>query len=235
MAKRDAKKSVHELMLSGFRHHPREAEQKNLRLFLLGQLDAEVLYELRLDAYADLLAPERMRGQKNGLIALVAVISRAAIELGADVEQSFSASDYYIYTIETKKTDAELERLAVEIYAYYADLVQQAKHPSFSLPITRAIRYIRKKLYEPCSVSEAAAHVNLNAQYFSGLFKRETGVTPSRYIRNHKLEEAARLLAEATTPVSEISEMLGFCNVSYFAREFRKVYGRTPKQYVKNL
>lgn len=234
MAKRDAKKAAKNSMLSGFRHHSHSMEQTDLNQFLLGQRDAGVLYRLSLNTYADVLAPDRVRAKKNALISLVTVVSRAAIDLGVDTEQSFSLSDYYIYTIETKTTDQELESLAAEIYENYAELVQTQKHQAFSLPVTRAIRYISERLYEPCRVRETAAYVHLNPQYFSSLFKQEVGVSPSRYIRNKKLEEAANLLMQVEYSVSDVSEALGFCNVSYFAQEFKKLYGVTPKQFTKS-
>lgn len=55
--------------------------------------------------------------------------------------------------------------------------------------------------------------------------------TPSEFIRNIRLEYAAKLLRSTKFTVSEIMFKSGFSNKSYFYREFLKQYGVSPKDY----
>ncbi|HOO52400.1 MAG TPA: AraC family transcriptional regulator, partial [Alphaproteobacteria bacterium] len=93
--------------------------------------------------------------------------------------------------------------------------------------------YIRAHLYEPIGASEIAQYIDLNQHYFSSLFKKEVGQTPSQYIRNQKMSEALTLLDEGQYSITETAEMLGYCSLSYFSSEFKRVYGQSPKQYIR--
>jgi AraC family transcriptional regulator, dual regulator of chb operon len=55
--------------------------------------------------------------------------------------------------------------------------------------------------------------------------------TPSEFINNIRLLEAAKLLRNTTKPVSEIVFDTGFENPSYFNRLFKAKYGQSPGKY----
>lgn len=61
--------------------------------------------------------------------------------------------------------------------------------------------------------------------------KTLTGLTPTEFIRNHRLQTAARLLKEKKIPISEVSVIVGFNNHSYFSNCFRKMFGCPPSEY----
>ncbi|MCF6445885.1 AraC family transcriptional regulator [Nereida sp. MMG025] len=66
--------------------------------------------------------------------------------------------------------------------------------------------------------------------------KTVTGLTPSDYINQIRIEFAAHLLRSDEKPINDIVEDCGFDNTSYFYRLFRQQYGTTPRQYrLKNL
>jgi CheY-like chemotaxis protein/AraC-like DNA-binding protein/two-component sensor histidine kinase len=62
-------------------------------------------------------------------------------------------------------------------------------------------------------------------------FNDITDKTPTEYIRNIRLEYAARLLRTTRKTVSEIMYKSGFASKSYFYKEFSKKYGASPKDY----
>jgi len=64
-------------------------------------------------------------------------------------------------------------------------------------------------------------------------FKELSDKTPSEYIKNVRLEFAAKLLKTTKMTVSEIIYKSGFSNKSYFYREFQKLYGSSPNDYRK--
>lgn len=66
--------------------------------------------------------------------------------------------------------------------------------------------------------------------------KAVTGLTPSDYINQIRIEFAAHLLRSDERPINDVVEACGFDNTSYFYRLFRRQYGTTPRQYrLKNL
>lgn len=65
--------------------------------------------------------------------------------------------------------------------------------------------------------------------------KELTNLSLRDYIRNIRLTEAARLLAEQKQSVAEIAQRTGFENVSYFTVVFKQKYGVPPSQYYAKL
>ncbi len=73
-----------------------------------------------------------------------------------------------------------------------------------------------------------------NYDYIRKLFKRETGMTPHRFLSETRLQAAAeRLRFNAGSPVniSDIAHLCGFRDPLYFSKIFRKKYGLSPSQY----
>lgn len=57
------------------------------------------------------------------------------------------------------------------------------------------------------------------------------GITPNEFLRNVRLKHAAKLLADTSEPVNQISLMVGFQTSRYFSQCFRQLFGVTPSEY----
>lgn len=231
MSKAEALRVARQTMVSGYQHHSYTFNRQIMDAAIKGGKTAED-FGIDLGTYADVLAPTKLRGMKNGLICLITVVSRSAISNGVENELGFALSDYYINAVELQNTEGQLNKLLREIIEHYLELVQEAQNHAYSLPVTRAIRYINLHIYDSCRVSEVAEGVNLNSQYFSALFKKETGLSPSVYISKKRLEESRYLLLQTDMSITEIAETLGYCNPSHFIREYRREFSCTPKQHI---
>ncbi|MEZ4918145.1 MAG: ATP-binding protein [Saprospiraceae bacterium] len=62
--------------------------------------------------------------------------------------------------------------------------------------------------------------------------KALTGLTPSLYIRDIRLEKSIQLLQEGELNVSEIAYEVGFNTPAYFSRAFVEKYGRQPSAFL---
>ncbi|MDR1068599.1 MAG: AraC family transcriptional regulator [Clostridiales Family XIII bacterium] len=218
------------LKTTGYRHYTRDFERRMIDKILKGELAR--LNDITIDQINfNKLADEPLRSLKNNMICIVTLLGRAVIDAGAEAEKSFSIGDSYINRLE-RLNDAESVRLLViDMVGHYAKLLRDERLKNYSLPIMRAIRYIHSHLYETCSTRDIARHLGLHTNYLSALFRKETGVTLTAYIKRLKLEEAKRLLLAGETRVMEIAEMLGYNSVSYFSKDFTKWVGSSPKRY----
>ena len=61
--------------------------------------------------------------------------------------------------------------------------------------------------------------------------KAVTGLTPSEYINQVRIEYAAHLLRSDEQPILDVANACGFDNSSYFYRLFQNQYGTTPRRY----
>lgn len=97
--------------------------------------------------------------------------------------------------------------------------------------VLRVIDTMRGRFQKPLSVSSMAASVNLSPSRFQHLFKLETGVTPSSYLKALRIEEARKLLETTFLTNQEIIAKVGIRDDSHFARDFKKAHGLSPGQY----
>lgn len=81
------------------------------------------------------------------------------------------------------------------------------------------------------TLEEIAAHVHLNSQYFSVLFKRETGQSVVDHLTRLRIDRAKELLKGTIQPIGEIARAVSYDDPDYFSRVFRKQCGLSPRQY----
>ena len=67
--------------------------------------------------------------------------------------------------------------------------------------------------------------------YIRKHIKKETGVTPSKYINQKKIEKAQLILVTDEMSVKNVAFSLSFDDYSYFNRLFKKTTGLTPQEY----
>jgi len=86
-------------------------------------------------------------------------------------------------------------------------------------------------LEDDFSLIRLAREADMSEFHFSRAFKRTTGLPPSQYFINLRLEKARRLLRETKRSVIEIALDVGYTSPSHFAQVFRREVGISPSEY----
>lgn len=81
------------------------------------------------------------------------------------------------------------------------------------------------------SVAYFANELNLSANYFGDLIKKETGQSAKDYIQNKVIEIAKNKVFENDKTVNEIAYELGFKYPQHFSRFFKQHVGHSPNEY----
>jgi AraC family transcriptional activator of pobA len=81
------------------------------------------------------------------------------------------------------------------------------------------------------SVAFCAGELNLSANYFGDLVKKETGKTAQEYIQSKVIDLAKERIFDQSKSVSQIASELGFKYPQHFTRFFKQHVGQTPNQY----
>lgn len=101
------------------------------------------------------------------------------------------------------------------------------------LMIRSLVRCIHRRLKEDddVTVEAVARELGFTRQYVSGRFHRKTGRLLSEFLKQKKLEKAARLLRGGGLRVTQIAHLCGFESENYFRQQFRERYGISPREF----
>ena len=83
------------------------------------------------------------------------------------------------------------------------------------------------------SVRDIAKYLNMSDSMFYRRVKQLAKVTPVEYVKNIRLNQAARMLKKEDATIAEIAYSTGFSDQSYFTVCFKKKFGITPRNYIK--
>lgn len=123
--------------------------------------------------------------------------------------------------------------LAVHLVRRYGQ-IDPRRPGRLALPVAklqRAVAAMRARLDAPLSLRRLASEVDMSPFHFSRLFKAATGLTPSRYLVELRIEKARELLTHTDLPAIAIALAVGYASPSHFAQAFRRVTGVPPSAY----
>lgn len=75
----------------------------------------------------------------------------------------------------------------------------------------------------------ALAHVS--DAHLARSMRRYYGTTPTAFVADLRLRQAATLLATTTRTVADVAYACGFASASYFSRQFHEAHGSSPRQF----
>jgi AraC-like DNA-binding protein len=127
---------------------------------------------------------------------------------------------------------AQLRELAAHILNPASDIARSANYGGVKAARLRAVlNAVAAGLGDPgLSADSIGAGLGFSGRYVQQLMEG-TGQSFSQHVRQSRLDEARRLLADpgaTAQKVTDIALAVGFQDVSYFNREFRRRFGETP-------
>jgi len=135
--------------------------------------------------------------------------------------------------IERKKNMTENRRARVIASSLGQDIVEKQESVNQTENAVReASAYIRENIgSETLDVKAVAAHVYLNPDYLSRLFKTYHNTSIKNYIISTRITLAEELLANSLLSISKIAMSCGYSHMAHFSKMFKQETGMTPNEY----
>lgn len=105
--------------------------------------------------------------------------------------------------------------------------------PASLMHIDRMKQYIQAHYRERITKDVLADYIRRSPSYAAALFKKGTGQTISEYVHAVRMKTALYMLSASLLSITEISEYLGYADVSYFQRLFKRTFGHPPSHYIQ--
>ena len=92
---------------------------------------------------------------------------------------------------------------------------------------------VRKNIDKEFNVDTLCSEMGMSRSSLYNKIKALTAHSPSDFVRQIRMKEAATLLKSKKYTVAEVSDRLGYSDPKYFTDIFKKHYGMTPSAYMK--
>jgi two-component system response regulator YesN len=114
--------------------------------------------------------------------------------------------------------------------ARYVSLENGKAEEKYSI-INEIIEYIHNHYTDNLSNKKLSTLFNFHPNYINRLMVIATGTSLHQYVLNVKIRKAKELIQNSTLSLTEISERLGFSDISHFSKAFKKLMGYTPSKH----
>jgi len=100
--------------------------------------------------------------------------------------------------------------------------------------IKSIIEFIKTNIDKKLTLKELSNIFEISYCHLSFLFKKETGMTFSKYYRSLRIRYAKIRLRRSCFDIKEISYSLGYSDLSHFYRDFKILVETTPREFRKS-
>jgi AraC-like DNA-binding protein len=101
--------------------------------------------------------------------------------------------------------------------------------------IAKAVSWLRTNFDQPVNIEELAKLVNMSVTSFHRHFKAVTGMSPLRYQKTLRLQEARRLMLATMLDAGSAGRRVGYSSASQFTREYGRFFGSAPAKDINRL
>ena len=171
---------------------------------------------------------------KPRITELIVVLSRAAVDAGADINEIFLINENFTGNIEEFTNLEDLSIWVTNMLQRFISFTFEFDKVKHADAVYKVIEFIKANFQRRMSLEEIAASTYLSKTYLSSLFKKETGYSISEYINIVRIERSKSLLLEENISIIDIANLCGFEDQSYFTKVFKHIVGITPKKYREN-
>ncbi len=122
---------------------------------------------------------------------------------------------------------------AVWLEAMLVHLWDEILHPpptAVDLALEEIVRELQMNPGQRWSVEDLAARAHLSRAQFVRRFKSVTGLSPTRFMIQARLERARHLIQETSMTLGQIAEVLGYEDVFFFSRQYKHYTGYPPSE-----
>ncbi len=131
------------------------------------------------------------------------------------------------------ETFAELKACVCSHFEALLPKVFAAERLRSTDTMEKVMLYMRENYMEDLSLQTLADIACVSPNYFSHLFKKETGKNYKSYLIEIRMQKARDLLLQTNLMIYEIGELVGYHSTRTFTEAFVKAYGVSPTSFRK--
>jgi len=168
---------------------------------------------------------------KSLALELVVVMSRAAVESGADPSEVLGCNFESATALAGLSDEEEVSDWLCGMLERVMDAIRDHKRFPNAVLLGRAVAYMEEHLGEPLDRDSVARAAGLSGSHFSHLIRERTGRTFTDLMAQYRVDRAKAMLRRTDKSIIQIALDCGFEDQSYFSRVFKRYTGAAPRAY----
>jgi two-component system response regulator YesN len=215
----------------GFKKAYPEKEEKLLfKNITLGETEACLLAFDRIFEWARSEYGDNMHEIISSLTELVVMLGRISADYSTDNNSKLNGSIYineFLFIDDSNTLRIWLKNRI----KFICEEINNIRETRLNSIISNAIDYIHNNYSNDITLENVSKEVSVSPNYFSKLFKDETGSNFIDYLTTLRIEKAKILLSDSNYYNKEICYQVGYSDPNYFSRIFKKIVGVTPTEF----
>jgi len=168
---------------------------------------------------------------KNVSLNLLLAAFKGMEEMGIHIEDRLELQLDPFQEIEKYETAGDIKEWMKDVIGKLIDIIENEKNEKYKSIVKIAIDYIIKHYNEPLSLTAIAEIVYVTPNYFSRVFKEETGESFIEWLNKYRIEKAKEFLTDIGIKTYEVAERVGFNDYKHFSYNFKKYVGCSLTEY----
>ncbi|WP_415397551.1 helix-turn-helix domain-containing protein [Sulfurimonas sp. CS5] len=101
--------------------------------------------------------------------------------------------------------------------------------------INEMVAFINTNYDKNITIDDFAALTKLSKSHLTKLFSNNMNVSPMKYLKLIRLQNAKKMLLSNTHTITKISQQCGFTSPAYFTKSFKEAFLETPKEFIQRV
>lgn len=209
-----------------------ESDQRALRRMIKTGNQGE--YNEYVDNSFNLLSQSDESNHTKYVLELFTFLATVAKELGVSVDEVVTKDESILRMLQPNEP---LEFKMNKVKAYGRILMEgltSKREQSTSTLVQEAKKFAETHYKDwEINIEQISEYLHYSPNYFSSMFKKETGIAFMNYLSSLRIEKAKELLVTTDMKNFEIAMEVGFSSANYFSFCFKKEVTLSPTNYRK--
>ncbi len=168
---------------------------------------------------------------KNISLFLLFTAFKGLKEMGVSIEDRLEVQFDPFLEIENYETVQDIKKWMKSVLEKLMCIVESEKNKKYKLIVKNGIKYMMRYYNQPLSLTIVAKEVYVTPNYFSRVFREETGENFIEWLNKYRVEKAKEFLTDISMKTYEVAEKVGFNDYKHFSYNFKKYVGYSPTEY----
>lgn len=211
-------------------------EEEKLLIQSIKKYDGKTAKETILKIFEEAeLCQENFQKLKTTCVRLMMITISNLEEMSISPDTLCGGDSNMLEEIEKYNTFQSLKKSMEHFFDMTGELLINAEGEKYNAVVRKSLQFIESNYESEIRIENIVKELYITPNYFSQVFKLQTGMNFSDYLNKFRVEKAKSLLKELELKIYQVAEKSGYQNYKYFNHVFNKYAGCSPKEYRNNF